>query len=397
MNVRHFLFLQGLPGPSMRRIARRIQLSGHRTSRINFNGGDLADWHFGGAAYCGGAQDFGPWLGGWTARNGVTDLVLFGDRRPLHQAAIAVARQHGLDVHVLEEGYLRPNSIAIERWSHGEPWQPPRDLADCRQRLRTAPAPEVAIENRFTRRWFESVAYWTWATMLWPLFPRYRSHRTMAAPGEVVAWLRRYARGGQERDASLLSLAQLGSAPFFLFPLQLDGDAQLVHRSPFASMEQAAAAVLASFARAAPAGMRLLVKRHPFDPDPQIWRRRIAALGAQIGLGERLHYVEHADLDPLLDRCQGVITVNSTVGGLALRRGVPVHALGQALYAMPGLASSGEPDRFWSAPSPVAHEDFDAFCGALWNDCLINAGFHSASALDRLEQAAAARLVGAAA
>ncbi len=300
MTQRHFLFLQGLPGPSLWRIARRIGEGGHRASRINFNGGDLADWGWSGTAYRGSAEDFGPWLECHCRDGQVSDLVLFGERRPLHVAAIAVARALGLDVHILEEGYLRPNSVAIERWQRGSPWQAPASLEHCRLLGDGGQGDEVPIENRFARRWRESVTYWTVATLLWPAFPRYRSHRVQSTVGEVRAWLRRYASRGREHRASAAALADLGDAPFFLFPLQLDGDSQLVFRSPFDSMRGAAQTVLDSFARCAPDGVRLLVKRHPYDPDPLGWRRWFGEATAALGIGARVHFVEHADLDPLL-------------------------------------------------------------------------------------------------
>ena len=254
------------------------------------------------------------------------------------------------------------------------------------------PTVETPIENRFTRRWREAVTYWAFATALWPFYPGYRSHRVQSAWREMLAWIGRYLRRPTERRDSRAALSKLGDAPYYLFPLQLDGDAQLVHRSPFASMEAAAALILASFAAHAPADVHLLIKRHPFDPDPRLWRRRLGRLAEQHGIAARVHYVEFADLDALIDRCRGVVTVNSTVGGLALRQGRPVHAVGHALYAMPGLASAGAPDSFWTAPSAVAAESYAVFAAALWNECLVNAGFHGKDALVRLESEAAQRM-----
>ena len=45
---------------------------------------------------------------------GVTDIVLFGDCRPLHRAAIGVARELHVQVHVFEEGYIRPDWVTLE-------------------------------------------------------------------------------------------------------------------------------------------------------------------------------------------------------------------------------------------------------------------------------------------
>jgi capsular polysaccharide export protein len=48
-------------------------------------------------------------------RHGITDLVVYGDTRPIHATAIAQARRRGITVHVFEEGYLRPYWVTYER------------------------------------------------------------------------------------------------------------------------------------------------------------------------------------------------------------------------------------------------------------------------------------------
>lgn len=392
MDQRHFLFLQGLPGPSFRLIGQRLDALGQRTSHVAMNGGDLADRNWQAVAYRGGVMGFGAWLERYCQANAVTDLVLFGEKRPLHMAAIETARRLALDVHVFEEGYLRPNSVTVENWWQGLPWQPPRSLAECAAR-HLAEEAELGVPNLFGRRLRESIVYWVWAVLLFPLFPRYRSHRPVNPAREAAQWIARTLRRRGEQARSRAALAALGAARFYLFPLQLDGDAQVDHRSPFGGIGEAIDTVLASFARAAPTDTHLVVKRHPFDPDPLCWERIVAAVAARHAVADRVHYVAFADLDRLLADCIGVMTVNSTVGTLALRIGKPVHALGDALYAMPGLAGSGDPDAFWTAPEPVGDGAYELFRRALFGECLVNAGLHSAEGLELLAARAAERML----
>lgn len=376
----------------MRLIARRLERDGRRVSRINFNGGDLADWGWRGLPYRGSASAFGDWLADQCQKRDVTDIVLFGSNRPLHCAAISAAQTLALDVHVLEEGYLRPNTVAIEFWRQGLPWGAPRSLPECAVRGKEIP-PEVVIRNQFSRRLSEAIAYGFWAMLLTPLFPHYRSHRPFPAVGEALLWIRRTIRRPIEQRQSRSAMAALGRMPFYLFPLQLDGDAQLLHRSPFPTMAAAIEHILSSFAHAAPDQIALVIKRHPFDPDKPGWHRFIGEAAARFGIKDRVHFVEFADLEQLLTRCLGVITVNSTVGGLALLRSKPVHALGEVIYAMPGLASQGNPDHFWSAPAFVEPGAYARFASALNSECLVNAGFHSRDGLTRLAEQATIRLV----
>lgn len=384
-----FLFLQGLPGPSSRLIARELMRRGARVLRVNLNGGDWLDWRLGGISYRGEPGGFAPWLAALCQREEVSALVLFGADRPLHRAAIEMARGQGIDVFVLEEGYLRPNSVTLEHWPGGQAWHWPESVADCAERAGDEVV-ETPIPGYFFPRMMQSIAYALASFLLGPFYRHFRSHRPYHSFFEFLAWNRRWLRSPWERTRSRQALAAIAGRRFFLLPLQIDGDAALVHRSRFASMTAAIEAVVADFAVHAPADAFLLVKRHPLDPDLCGWRRVVERIAAG---DPRIRFIELGDLDPLLDRCAGVVTVNSTVGALALGRGRPVHALGRALYAVPGLADPGPLARFWADPQPGEPGAFDLLRRALWSECLLNAGFHSSEGLARLAPAAARRML----
>lgn len=384
-----FLFLQGLPGPSSRRIAGELARRGARTLRVNLNGGDLLDWRMGGLSYRGRLEHFGSWLEALCKREQVAAIVMFGADRPHHRAATAMARAQGIDLFVLEEGYLRPNSVALEHWPKGQAWPWPDSLEQCAQLAGDA-AEETPIPGHFFPRMMQGIAYALASFLLGPFYPHYRSHRPHHSFFEFLAWNRRWLRSALEHAASRRSHAAIAGQRFFLLPLQIDGDASLVHRSPYAGMAEAIAAVVADFKAHAPAGTLLLIKRHPLDPDLAGWRRIADAIAAG---DPRIQFIEHGDLDRLLHTCAGVVTVNSTVGGLALARGKPVHALGRALYAIAGLSDPGPLARFWHDPQLPGAGAYDLFARAVWRECLINAGFHSREGLSRLAPMAAARML----
>lgn len=399
MAKRHLLFLQGMPGPSLRRIARRLREQGHHISRVNFNGGDWFDWRWSGDCFRRRPEEFGDWLEALAKRRTITDFVLFGDRRPLHVAAINVALRLEIDIHVIEEGYIRPDSVTVEYWPRGLAWRGPRSLEECRARIdhSTASQEIEAVANLFHRRGIEAFAHWAFAALLHPFFRHYRTHRDLPLGVEAMGWLRRWRCRQAEYRASEEALQGLVPQRYFLFPLQLNGDAQLVHRSDFTGMMAAIETVLDSFAAHAPAEQSLLIKRHPLDPDPGRWRTTIEEAARARDLGERVRYVEHGKLERLIDDCTGVVTVNSTVGAIALERDRPVHVLAPAVYAMPGLATNGPVDGFWQAPQVPVEGAFAAFRAALWSECLVNGGFHSERALALLEQNAARRIAATAA
>lgn len=387
---RHFLFLQGLPGPAFRMLARDLRNEGQRISRINLNGGDWFDWRIGDAlSYRGRASGWAVWLRRYLQENHVTDIVLFGELRPRHQTAINLAAELGIQIFEFEEGFLRPNHVTIQRWIAGERCAAGAGLDPS--------APERPITASFKRRMRESTLYWVASTIAHPWYRHYQSHRLVPAWVEMFYWMRRWLRRASENANSQGAIAAIGAAPFFLFPLQLDGDAQIVGRSSFASMKHALEKVLKSFSSHAPQGTFLLIKRHPFDPDMADWAGQISELTGQWNMADRVCYVSRYDLEPLLNQCGGVVLVNSTVGPLALAKGKPVHAMGQAIYAQPGLTHSGELDEFWTQAQPPEPAAYDGFVRDLKTQSQVNGGFHSKAALKQLVQSARAVLLSAAA
>ena len=325
------------------------------------------------------------WLRGHVLEHKVTDIVVFGDCRDHHGAAHGIADREGVRFWAFEEGYLRPNHVTLEQGGVNGRSSFPRSLHAVQllaERLPEPPAPEPVV-NRFRTRAWEAVRHHVAAVIARPFFPHYDTHRGTAPWREAVGWVKRLAGRGAERRRSAASLVRLRGHRFFLHSLQIEGDSQLRFHSPFASMVEAIEHVVASFA-AAPAGTMLLAKMHPLDPGVLPWQRLVTEAAVAAGIADRVAFVEHADLIDLLDRTRGVVTVNSTVGPLALERGVPVLALGDAIYRVPGITANDGLAAFWRALLPVDTGNFALLTKALRAKCLVNGGFHSPSAVARL-------------
>jgi capsular polysaccharide export protein len=140
-------------------------------------------------------------------------------------------------------------------------------------------------------------------------------------------------------------------------------------------MTRAIQLVVASFARHAPPGTMLAVKAHPLDNGVIDWRRVTRDAATQAGVAGRVVLIEACDLQRLLDRTRGMVTVNSTSATFALTSGVPVMALGNAVYALRGLTHQGSLDMFWSAPSRPDPWLVNAFCRVLAHACLVPGDF----------------------
>jgi capsular polysaccharide export protein len=143
--------------------------------------------------------------------------------------------------------------------------------------------------------------------------------------------------------------------------LQLDCDYQVRVHSPFRAMHLAIEHVLSSFAAHAPGAARLIVKLHPLDSGLVDWTALTGHLAVELGIADRLIVLDGGDLGKVLARKPAVVTVNSTVGSLALACGLPVIALGKAVYDIAGLTFPGELHEFWAAPTPPDAALFDAF------------------------------------
>lgn len=114
---RTFLLLQGPHGPFFHQLGRLLRQTGARVLRVGFNRGDEVFWFRapGFLRYDGAPEGWAEWITKTLAQSGVTDLVLYGDTRPIHAQAIAAAHQAGVTIHVFEEGYLRPYWVTYER------------------------------------------------------------------------------------------------------------------------------------------------------------------------------------------------------------------------------------------------------------------------------------------
>jgi capsular polysaccharide export protein len=385
---RRFLMLQGVCSPFFAHLAERLKADGHCVFKVNFNVGDQAYWGIRNASCFRGRIDaLSAFLETQFGRHGITDQIVFGDCRPVHAPALALARKLGIRNHVFEEGYFRPHWITLEREGTNAHSRLPRDAGWFRKIDATLPAHAhgAPFSASFWKRAAHDVAYH--AASFWNpvMFPHYRTHAPARADREYLSYLRRFARmrRRQRSDMACVSALVENSTPFFLLPLQLDSDVQIRVHSGFADMSVAADHVLASFARAAPPDARLLVKNHPLDNGLRDYARIVTDLAERHGLTRRVDYVESGELYTLLRHARGTVTVNSTVGAAALAAKCPTFALGEPIYKLPGLASEGTLDEFWHAPQPPDAELFRCFRNVVIHLTQINGGFYSREGIAR--------------
>ena len=74
-------------------------------------------------------------------RHRITDIVLLGEQRDCHQAAIEAAHRRGIAVTVTDFGYFRPDWITLERDAMGGASRFPRDPTRSAPWRRVFPRP----------------------------------------------------------------------------------------------------------------------------------------------------------------------------------------------------------------------------------------------------------------
>ncbi|CAB3822999.1 hypothetical protein LMG26691_00584 [Achromobacter animicus] len=337
------------------------------------------------------------YLSTYTNRS-ISDIVLFGDCRPVHRPAIEVARSAGIRAHVFEEGYFRPHWITLEREGVNGNSTMPRDPAWYRQQASKVPSYDngLAFNTAFWKRAAYDVGYNFWAGLNPVLHRGVRSHVPYSPLTEYLGYIRRairlkyYAKDARRSEMDLL--ASKDSKPFFLLPLQLTTDAQIMHHSNFSNMAEAMRHVMQSFAAHAPSHTRLAIKIHPLDPGLVNYRAMAKLWANQLQIQDRVFFLESGNLPTLLTHTAGVITVNSTVGASAILHGKRTITLGDAIYNMAGLTYQSHLNDFWSAEERPDLKLFRAFRNVVINTCQLNGGFYCARGIDLAIAAALPRL-----
>jgi capsular polysaccharide export protein len=397
MPARTFLFLQGLASPFMHRLGRRLRDAGHRVLRINVSGADLVAWPGRAINFRGREDEWPAFLARTLESETVTDIVLFGDCRPLHRAAIEQARPRGIATHILEEGYFRPNWITLEHGGSNGYSTLPRDPQRIAELARTLPDPEpvTPLSGCFFNRALWDVAANVCGAVLWPMFPHYRWHGTDHPFVEYAGWLYRFARTPLTKAQTRRTVKDVVEAgrPYYLAPLQLHSDYQLRVHSPFAEPIDAVEAIMQSFRRHAPPGTHLLFKLHPLDNTLYGYRGKIARLAARLAIAKRIHLIDEWDVPTLLKRSRGVVLVNSSIATVAFDHGCAVKALGTAIYDIPGLAYQGPLDTFWTEATPPDAALFRAYRTVVLALTQVNGGFFTRKAVEIGTRGAAERIL----
>jgi len=373
------LLLQGPVGPFFFKLARFLKQRGSKTHKINFNPGDEhfydpkeSNTHL---------YDFtlGYWpqyLERYIVQHQIEAIFLFGDCRPIHLPAKEICKEYGIDLWVFEEGYFRPHFFTMDYFG-----------VNANSRLFKS-TPEFLIghgseilakqnDGEITHyKWSHlhitrhAIVYWLMNVLQPFKCSNYDHHREL---NFVIAyrWLKNFCAHWLYRIKDRSTIKKLLQHQlsernnYFIFPLQVHDDAQMIHHSDFKSVEDAIEMVITSFYKHLSLhknlATKLIIKHHPMDRGHKNYSEFIKTLSKTLGIKDRIYYLHELDLDLILPCCIGCITVNSTLGLKALSLGVPVKNLGRSFYDKNQITSQKSLQQFWKNPGIVSGKNIQAF------------------------------------
>ncbi|WP_299351442.1 capsular biosynthesis protein [uncultured Shimia sp.] len=383
---RVFLFLQGPHGPFFNGLAKMLRRSGATVWRVGFNAGDAFFW-FDRRSFIAFKDTPDQWPGRFdeiTQDKGVTDIVLYGDVRPIHAQAVERAKAAGLRVHIFEEGYLRPYWVTYERnGSNGHSRLMDMRISDMEKALEGAdmdtPMPPAHWGDMRQHVFYGFVYHW-FVMFLNQGFRNFKPHRDLPVTREFQLYLQRLLlmpfQAIERRIATLR--VRFGGFPFHLALLQLEHDSSFQEHSPFSSMTEFLDLVVAEFARSAPAHHHLVFKAHPLEDGRVPVRREIRRLARDHGIADRVHYVRGGKLAQLLNEARSAVTVNSTAAQQVLWRGIPLKIFGKAVYDQPEFVSPQPLSQFFAGASRPDNRAYKTYRRYLLETSQVGGGFYSA-------------------
>ena len=383
---KRFLFLQGPHGPFFHRLGRMLRTAGAQVWRVGFNAGDRAFW-FGAAGYIpyrGSPEGWPGTIAALLADHQITDILLYGDTRPIHAQAVIAARAAGVTVHVFEEGYMRPYWVTYERGgTNGNSRLMEMSVPDMKRALEMSDldVPEPPAHWGDMRQHVFYGALYHWFVLFRNRdYRQFRRHRDLPLSTETMLYTKRLLLMPFIALDRIVATAQIryGGFPYHLALLQLEHDASFRMHSPFASMTEFLTLVIEGFAKGAPQHHHLVFKAHPLETGRSPLKRIIFALGRRNGVAARIHYVRGGKLARLLDQARTAVTVNSTAAQQVLWRGIPLKIFGRAVYGKPEFVATQALPEFFAQPMRPDTRAYKEYRRFLLETSQVPGGFYSA-------------------
>ncbi len=385
--MRRLLFVGAPFGPFFRRMAKELELKKSSVWRACFTGGDLLDT----AArnrivFTGKNEDWPKFITDFCTKNHIDGVITFNDALPRNRAALDCARRLGISRYVLENGYLRPHWITLERDGVNGHSPLPRD-PEYYESKATIERSYKAFKFRMRPHVVNTIKYFAASVLLSPFITFDKSYYGTSVWKQARGYVREYYwRITHKEDDTVSKIEAINheATKVFSFLLQKPGDLQLVVHSRHGGNNGFVREVIESFAQNAPKPSILIIKQHPLDYGIEKTPKMVRMMIRDLKLEDRVFFLRKTSIDIVLKQTDGMVTINSTGGLAAIDKGLPVICLGTAFYDMKGLTFQDGLDKFWSDCEAPDAEWVAKFISYLKGTSQLNGGFHTHEALNVL-------------
>jgi len=371
--LRSILFLQTDWEMGLCRMALQMRSHGHKVRKVAFHTSDYY-YRLRGIPvrpFRDKVEQWRSWLKTHTEKHRIDTYILYNNKRTYNVIAEELADELGIEVIIIEQGLIRPLHVTAYSTKHNKLsgianlWEQTLEGEILLEGYTSLPPQRARVSSKYKFLRFGFFAAISISTRA--LFPNYQEQQQMKILYHAKAlflglWRIIISRSRDRKIGSLI--AGDWKHQYFMAPLQVHYDKQVLLKSEFTGMPKFIDKVVASFLRNADCHHKLIFKIHPVDRGYRDYKAKIKELNDQIG-GPRIYLVDRIDLDQLLANAHGVITINSTVGLTALRHGTPVKVLGEAIYDLKELTFLNNLDAFWKSEDRPCTEKVQMFVKVL--------------------------------
>ncbi|MEE3683501.1 capsule polysaccharide transporter [Actinobacillus pleuropneumoniae] len=384
-NSDRILLLQGPIGSFFTDLSEWLRTQNKTVFKINLNAGD--EYFYPNSvlntfAYRDSLENFHHYLVSFCQTHHIDQVICFGDNRKYHKIAKKVCQSLSVGFWAFEEGYFRPNYVTFEK-SGVNAYSPIPCDATYFSQFENLPEPAKPqhVAKGFCPMAKLAIQYYVSAYYRRHHYPKYRHHRLL----NVLYYVKLWSISGVKRlhyylyDWNFAKRVEKGEfGDFFILPLQVYDDSQILVHSDYSSVEAILREVLLSFATKAPKHLRLIVKHHPMDRGFIDYGKVIDEYLEQYPeLKKRIYYIHDVPMPVFLRHGKGMVTLNSTSGISALLHNMPVKTLGRANYDFAGLTYQGSLDDFWSNSEKPDDGLFNAYRKFHLHKTHINGSFYN--------------------
>ena len=382
--------LQGPIGPFFAEMYKALSRQGFSVTRFTFNAGDrLFAKHEDCTCFAGDLAEWEEVFRTEVTQSWPEAVILFGANRPIHKVARRIAKEYGVSVICLEEGYLRSGYVTCELGGNNQhsPLTKWSYCAESRARMNTPTQPKqpAPVSSSFRIQCCWGALYYLIRDVFSGPEEENLFHRAKERPLPLAwSWAKHMCRRSLAHIADAQAIQRLYRNPgYVLVPLQVSHDSQIKTAARGWNTRKLIRSCLEAHAYE-PDKQQVVFKLHPLERAGPRLKRQILQLAKQLGLPPgSVQVVAAGQMGKLASKASGMIVINSTSAFSALHHGIPVLVMGDAIFRHASIVTTGETPAdikaFFKMRYAKRQDQINAFIADLKMQSLIPGDFYVAN------------------